>query len=168
MDKKIHLTDRNGNSVPAVIKRIAAKDMPYKKQGWKFDWRDLSKNSSSEFFALITDQGIEGLIELEAQDQGNGHIMMVMHHVEIADRNKGKKGLFKDCAGALFAFGCLYSALELEKSNNYFGFLVFSSKAQPKLINNYLAYGATQFNNTTNMWFDPDVGDELIKTYLSG
>ena len=163
MDKHVKLIKSDGKEVAGKIQRISKDEMPNKKDGWVFDWRTLSDLIGIDFFALITERGIEDMIALEKKSIEDGKFMMLMHWVEIAKRNRGDNGDFKGAAGCLFAFACLQSALVIDKDADYFGFLTFNSKTD--CIETYKKYGATHFRSG-KMWFDPDAGHQLIETYL--
>ena len=122
--------------VEAEIVPIDKKNVPLKKDGWKFNWRKAMMNTQSNGYVLklkTESKTIEGAILLKIEEK-----MLIMDILEIAPHNVGRKKKYDYVAGVLIAYACRKS-FTLEGA--YKGFLVFVSKT--KLIDLYRAkYGA--------------------------
>ena len=63
---KIQLLEtKTGKLVPAFIGKATVKDMPLKKDGWNFNWRNLFKEEGAEVYKVSLDGSpnkIEGII----------------------------------------------------------------------------------------------------------
>ncbi len=136
----IHIIEiETGKTLESVIEMAHAKDMPLKKDGWSFNWKNLFKTEGAEFYKLILkdqEKAIEGLIMLSLMND----TMIYMNNIEVAPHNYGSNGRYENVAGALIAFACLQS---IEKGKEpYEGYLTFESKTA--LIEFYInKYGAT-------------------------
>lgn len=160
---KVFLKDvRTGKVVEGLIVESNRNDMPLKKEKWNFDWRDLAKSDASLFYRVVTlnePERIEGLLMLTLH-YGE---MVFMNNVEVAPRNFGSGGRFKNVAGILISFACLKS-FELGK-NNYRGFLSFESKTVlMKLYRD--KYGAIPAMGQ-RMFIDEAGGKLLMQNYLN-
>ena len=155
------LKDSNGGEFEFYIQAINKTQAPLKKDGWNFNWKELMGNKKKLFFGLFALGELQGLVSLVIQMLGSP--MMFMHQIEIAPHNIGGKGRFKSVAGALLAYSCYQSALLLETSNPYYGYLVFDSKTN--LILHYKKYGANQ-SVGSKMYFSPEAGKQLMEQYL--
>ena len=116
---------KTGKDIPAQILKANKKDMPLKKDGWQFNWRELYKDEEAMFFKLVTlnaPKVIQGMIMLTVK-YGN---MLYMNNIEVAPHNYRTKKKYEKTAGCLIAYGCLLS-FELGK-DGYKGVLVFDSK----------------------------------------
>ena len=153
--------DNGGREIEFMIHEIDAGRVPLKKDGWNFNWRELTKKKNRMFFGLFVSNEIQGIISIEVQLIGSA--MMFMHQIELAPHNIGVKGKYKEAAGCLLAYACYQSLLKLEVENPYFGYLVFESKTN--LIQHYKKYGATS-SMGTKMYFSPEAGNKLIERYL--
>ena len=153
--------DKSGVEFEFYLQQINKAHAPLKKDGWNFNWKDLMNNKKKLFFGLFALGELQGLVSLEVQLLGNP--MMFMHQIEIAPHNIGSKGKFKTVAGALLAYSCYQSALLLDTTNPYFGYLVFDSKTN--LVSHYKKYGAVQ-SVGSKMYLSPDAGKELMERYL--
>lgn len=157
---EIHLQNNLKESVLAeIVKIIDTRQLPFKKDGWNFNWRLAAKEANSQLFALILSETkeIEGLIKLKTE-----YDMMIMDIVEIAPHNIGKNKRYYDVAGSLIAFGC-WESFNLD--NNYKGFLSFVSKTN--LVNFYSSkYGAIQALGQ-KICIPPEIGSKLINKYLN-
>lgn len=137
---KVYLKEvQSGELIEAIISKALSKEMPLKKGGWQFNWRQLSKTEGAELYKLTkveTPTEIEGMLMLTLISEE----ILFMNNIEVAPRNYGSKGKYKNVAGSLLAFAC-YKSFELGK-NYYLGYLSFESKT--KLIALYRdKYGAT-------------------------
>lgn len=135
------------------------KQIPLKKDGWKFNWRQLS-NETGQTYILRTLQfpfQIEGAVHLKTEYE-----MLVMNALELAPTNVGRKNKRYDhVAGCLIAYACRES---FKIDGDYRGFLTFVSKTE--LIEWYrLKYGA-ELAIGQRMFIDWDAGSRLIKKYL--
>ncbi len=152
---------KSNKKIDAQIHKATFKDMPTKKNGWKFTWRTLYKTEGAEFFKLTLKDdlsNIQGILMFSVMYEE----MLYMNNIEIAPHNLTSKGKFDNVAGCLIAFGCLKS-FELGK-NTYKGYLTFDSKT--KLIPLYEEkYGAISTMGQ-RMFIDPVQGLKLIDKYL--
>jgi len=148
--------------VEAQILSASRQDLPLKKDGWQFNWRELArKNEEAMFFKLVRTealQEIEGMLMIFLENRE----MLAMKNIELAPDNIGRKGKFDLVAGCLIAYAC-YQSQKLAKGN-YRGFLIFESKS--KLVPLYQKkYGATHAIGQ-KMFIDDIKGKELIERYL--
>ena len=147
--------------VPAKIEIASQKEMPFKKNGWQFNWKTLYKTEGTEIFKLTTlntPSVLEGLIMLSLM-YGE---MLYMDNIEIAPHNIGREGIHAYSAGCLLAYGCKKG---FEKGKGpYRGYLTFESKTQ--LIPLYQQkYGAVLAKGR-RMFIPPEAGLLLINKYL--
>ncbi|MBI5914404.1 MAG: hypothetical protein HY842_03445 [Bacteroidetes bacterium] len=151
----------SGNLIAAEIKAARLADMPLKKDGWQFNWRELCKKSGATFFKLTLEnsaQKVEGMLMLTLQDGG----MLYMDCLEVAPKNYGSKGQLDFVAGCLLAYACKLSK-EIGKPP-YDGYLSFESKTV--LIEMYQKkYGAT-WAMGQRMFFSPAAGIKLMELFL--
>ena len=150
----------NNRLVKAEIVVAEKKDVPLKKDGWNFNWKQLiiEKNSQTFFLKTIEQpKGLEGALHLKIENE-----MLIMDVLEIAPHNIGQKNKKYDyVAGCLIAFGCRES-FKLE--GDYKGFLTFVSKTN--LIKWYSdKYGAVLALGQ-RMYIDDKTGLKLINEYL--
>ena len=146
----------------ATISKILKKDLPLKKDGWQFNWRQLYKIEGAEIYKLSTEEKpkmIEGMLMLTIFNEE----MVFMNNIEIAPHNYGSKGVYKEVAGCLIAFSCVES-FERGKEG-YNGFLSFDSKT--KLIELYQNKYGAKIAMGNKMYFDPVAGKALMKKYLN-
>lgn len=149
--------------VTAIISRIVSlKELPFKKGGWQFNWRELFKSNASALFYKITlsetPNKIEGLLMVSVELEE----MVFMNNIEVSSQNLGGKGRYGKVAGCLLAYAC--STSFLLGWGDYEGYLSFQSKSA--LIELYMEkYGATLLFGH-NMCFEPAVGKTLIEKYL--
>lgn len=144
--------------IEARIEIATAKDMPFKKDKWKFNWRELYKTKGSLIYKLVRDDIIEGVVMFSVKYDE----MFFMNNIEIAPHNYGSNGRYDDVAGALIAFGCELSLIKGLRS--YEGYLVFDSKEA--LIPFYeRKYGAV-YTMGRSIFIGPEVGSKLIEKYL--
>lgn len=160
---KVQVKDTlSGKLVPAEIMDANFNDMPFKKDGWHFTWRELFRKQGAVFYKLVLDdspQKIEGMIMLRLLDEG----IVYMDCIEVAPHNYGSKGRYDLVAGCLIAYGCRLS-FELGKAS-YNGYLLFESKTV--LIEMYQnKYGATWAMMGQRMFFTPEAGIKLMELYL--
>lgn len=158
---RIKLKDTLTNElVDAQILSANKNDMPLKKNGWKFNWKQLYKEEGM-FYKVVTrnfpDQ-IEGLVMFSLIDKER----IYMNNVEVASHNYGKKGRYDFVAGCLIAYGCI---LSLKYGKNYYiGFLTFESKTS--LIGLYQNKYLVTLAVKRIMFIEPVNGQILIKKYL--
>ncbi|MDX2249950.1 MAG: hypothetical protein SF052_24410 [Bacteroidia bacterium] len=147
---------------PATISSAALYNMPSKKEGWNFKWRELTKIEGAYFYKLCLNKSpdkVEGLIMMSIYFDE----MVFMNNLELAPHNIGKGKKYENVAGILIAFGCRFS-IENGKGN-YQGFLTFESKTD--LIGLYeKKYGAIRTLGQ-KMYIDPIQGERLIAQYLT-
>ena len=151
-----------GHKIEAQILPASKRNMPLKKDGWQFNWRELAReNEEAMFFKLVIDETpdiVEGMLMLSI---AYGE-MVQMNNVEIAPYNIGREKKYDLVAGCLIAFACNMSFAK--GKNNYLGFLSFESKTVLMSLYQY-KYGATPAMGQ-RMFFDKQAGLDLIKKYL--
>lgn len=149
----------NNKKIKAEIILAEKANMPLKKDGWNFNWKQLIKNENTKSFLLRlfeTPHTIEGVLQLRIEGE-----MLIMDLVEIAPHNIGKNKRYDYVAGCLISFACKES---FKIEGNYKGYLTFVSKSN--LIEWYSSqYGAKQALGQ-KMFIDPEKGVELINKYL--
>lgn len=160
---KIYLTEvSTGQLIKALILPALRSDMPSKKHGWKFNWRNLSKTNGAFFYKLVSERApteIEGILMLTLLFEE----MVYMNNIEVSPQNYGSNGNLDGVAGALIAYACKKS-FELGK-DAYTGFLSFDSKTA--LIPLYeKKYGAT-WAIGQKMFISPVSGKTLMNKYLN-
>ena len=157
----IYILDKiNGELVKCEIVPINKKRIPLKKEGWKFNWRLLSKAEKGQIYILKTldsPDRVEGALILRFE-----YDMLIMDVLELASHNIGQKNKRYDyVAGCLIAFACRES---FKIEGNYKGFLTFVSKTN--LIEWYTKkYGAVLALGQ-RMFIDWENGEKLIEEYL--
>ena len=146
--------------IKADIIPAGRNQMPLKKDGWNFNWRQLIKNENTATFILKlveAPQTIEGVVQLRIEAG-----MLIMDLVEIAPHNVGKNKRYEDVAGCLIAFACRES-FRLE--GPYKGFLTFESKTV--LMDWYAGKYGAHHTIGRKMHIDPQQGRTLIDKYLN-
>lgn len=141
--------------IPAKYKKL-----PFKKDGWNFDWNKINKEKNSEVYILRLlkkPYSIEGLLLLKLEGE-----VLIMDLVEIAPHNIGTNNKkFNHVAGCLIAFACRES---FKIEGNYKGYLIFISKSD--LVTMYQdKYGAI-LTLGRRMFIDDITGIKLIEKYL--
>ena len=154
------LDTKSSRLIEADIVVAERKNVPLKKNGWNFNWKQLVQEQDAHTFILKTielPQSVEGALHLKVESG-----MLIMDAVEIAPHNIGRnKKRYDYVAGCLIAFACRES-FKLEGS--YKGFLTFVSKTN--LIKWYSEkYGATLALGQ-RMFIDSEAGEKLINKYL--
>ncbi|MCU0349136.1 MAG: hypothetical protein MUC59_19510 [Saprospiraceae bacterium] len=141
---KVNVKDTlSGNLVAAEIKAARLGDMPLKKDGWSFNWRQLHKDFKAALFFKLTLEAtphkVEGMLMLTLQFDR----MVFMNDLEVAPHNLGTSKRYDWVAGCLIAYACFES--QCKGKGDYIGFVAFESKT--KLIELYInknKYGAMQ------------------------
>ncbi len=156
------LNTKTKEKEPATISKLKSTEIPLKKNGWNFNWKQLFKVEGANFYKIALKESpkkVEGLLMLTIFNEE----MVFMNNLELAPYNIGKKKIYAEVAGCLLAFACRES---IEKGvGHYNGFLSFESKTE--LIELYQnKYGAI-WAMGHKMYFDPKGGKKLIKRYLS-
>lgn len=157
----IYILDKiNRKLVESEIVPIDIKSVPLKKDGWSFNWRQLSKDKIGQTFILRTlnsPDKIEGALQLKFEFD-----MLVMDVLELAPHNIGQKNKRYDyVAGCLIAFACRES---FKIEGNYKGFLTFVSKTN--LIEWYAKKYGAELALGQRMFIDWENGEKLIERYL--
>lgn len=159
---KIQLLDTKTNQlVEAEISPAIFSEMPLKKDGWQFNWRELFRTEGAMFYKIMLKHSFEvqGMIMLKMANEE----MLELKNIEIAPHNLGSNGEYDRCAGCLLAFS--YLQCKVLGKNNYQGFLALESKT--RLIELYQnKYGAT-YAMGNRMFFDKPAGEKLIEKYLN-
>ncbi len=150
----------NDKLVKAEIVVPEPNEIPLKKDGWNFNWRELSKEKNSRMLILRTiglNPSVEGAVQLKTENE-----MLIMNALEIAPHNIGRKNKKYDyVAGCLIAFACKES---FKLNSAYKGFLTFMAKTS--LIKWYSKkYGASA-GLGQRMYIDNENGLKLINEYL--
>lgn len=151
---------KNDQLVKAEIVVPEPDEIPLIKDGWNFNWRDLSKEKKASMVVLRTikpNSSIEGALQLKIENE-----MLIMSVLEIAPHNVGQKNKKYDyVAGCLIAFACRES-FKLESA--YKGFLTFMSKTS--LIKWYSEKYGASLGLGQRMYIDSEEGMKLINEYL--
>ena len=158
----IYILDKiTGELVTAEIVTFDRKNIPLKKDGWSFNWRQMSREENGQVYFLRTinspDQ-IEGALYLKFE-----YDMLIMEALELAPHNIGqRKKRYDYIAGSLIAFGCRES---FKIEGDYKGFLTFVSKTN--LIKWYIEKYGAELALGQRMFIDWDNGEKLIEKYLN-
>ena len=143
------------------IVEASAKDMPFKKDGWNFNWKTIFKKKNTKTYVLrlkSSPTSVQGVLHLRSEGG-----MLIMDLVELAPHNIGRKNKRYDyVAGCLIAFACR-ETFKLE--SNYKGFLTFESKT--KLIDWYMEKYNAKLAMGQKMFIEPTDGLQLIEQYLN-
>lgn len=158
----VYILDKvSDNLVSCEILVMSKKLTPLKKEGWNFNWRELTSMTGSQTYILRTFNSpnqIEGALCLRLE-----HDMLIMEALELAPHNIGSHTKRYDhVAGSLIAFGCKQS---FKLGGAYRGFLTFVSKSN--LVNWYIDKYGAQLALGQRMFIDWDSGERLIKKYLN-
>ena len=89
----------------AEIQLLEKKEIPLKKDGWNFNWRQLFKVEGSRIYKIAleeTPNKIEGVLMLTLFNDE----MLFMNNIEVAPHNLGKGKKYNNVAGCLLAFAC--------------------------------------------------------------
>lgn len=159
--KPILLNTNTGKIEQSKIEEISKKEIPLKKDGWNFNWRELYKVEGGTIYKislLNSPKNIQGVVMISIFNNE----MVFMNNVEVAPVNLGKKKLYDYVAGCLISFACLLS-FRLGKGT-YNGFLSFESKTE--LIDLYQNKYAAEYAMGHKMFIEPRVGRKLIQQYL--
>ena len=157
----IYILDKiNGKLIKSEIVPIDIRTIPLKKDGWNFNWRQLSKEENGQTFILRTINSpnqVEGALQLKFE-----YDMLVMDALELASHNIGQKNKRYDyVAGCLIAFACRES---FKIEGDYKGFLTFVSKTN--LIEWYAKKYGAELALGQRMFIDWGNGEKLIERYL--
>ena len=149
----------NGELVSSEIVPMDKKTVPLKKDGWRFNWRQLLKEG--QVFILRTKSSpnnVEGALCLVRE-----YDMLIMEALELSPYNIGHKNKRYDyVAGCLIAFACRES-FNIEGA--YKGFLTFVSKTE--LIKWYANKYGAEVALGHRMFIDWENGEKLIEKYLN-
>lgn len=153
----IYILDKiNGKLIKSEIVPIDKRKIPLKKDGWNFNWRQLSKEENGQTFFLRTINSpnqVEGALQLKFE-----YDMLVMDALELAPQNIGQKNKRYDyVAGCLIAFACRES---FKIEGDYKGFLTFVSKTN--LIEWYAKKYGAELALGQRMFIDWEKGEKLI------
>jgi len=150
----------NDKLVKAEIVVPEQNEIPLKKDGWNFNWRQLSKDQNTRMFVLKTiglNPSVEGALQLKVENE-----MLIMNNLEIAPYNIGRKNKKYDyVAGCLIAFACKES---FKLKGDYKGFLTFMSKTS--LMQWYSKKYGAKVGLGQRMYIDSENGLKLIQEYL--
>ncbi len=137
-------------------------EIPLKKDGWNFNWRQLNKENSSNLYILRTigpSPGVEGALQIISEND-----MLIMSALEIAPHNIGRKNKKYDfVAGCLIAYACKQS---FKMNGVYRGFLTFMSKTN--LMEWYSCKYGAKAGLGQRMYIDPEKGSKLINETCMG
>ena len=146
--------------VEAEIVLTKKENIPLKKDGWNFNWRQLSKKENVQSYVLKlvnSEKTVEGALLLKIEEN-----MLIMDVLELAPHNIGSKKRYDYVAGSLIAYACRKS-FKLE--GNYKGFLTFVSKTN--LIDWYIEKYGAELALGQRMFIDWENGKKLIEKYLN-
>ncbi len=148
----------NGELVKSEIVVPYAKTLSLKKDGRKFNWRQLSKDGKIYVLRTVdSPENIEGALCLKIE-----HDMLIMDALELAPYNIGRTNKRYDyVAGCLIAFACRES---FKIAGDYKGFLTFVSKTN--LIKWYSEKYGAELALGQRMFIDWENGEKLIEKYL--
>jgi len=157
----IYILDvKNDQLVKAEIVVAESNEIPLKKDGWNFNWRELTKENNSKIFILRTielNPTVEGALQLKIEND-----MLIMNTLEIAPHNIGRKNKkYDNVAGSLIAFACKES---FKLKSAYKGFLTFMAKTS--LMKWYSKKYGASVGLGQRMFIDSKNGLKLIKEYL--
>ena len=150
----------NNKLLEAEIVSLEKNDIPLKKDGWSFNWRQLSKHKNSQSYVLkLTNslKSVEGALLLKIEEE-----MLIMDVLEVAPHNIGNEKRYDYIAGSLIAYACKES-FKIEGS--YKGFLTFVSKTN--LIDWYVEKYGAELALGQRMFIDWKNGKRLIEKYLN-
>ena len=154
------LDTKNNRLIEAEIVAAERKNAPLKKDGWKFNWKQLVQEQDAQTFILRTietPQSVEGALHLKVESE-----MLIMDALEIASHNIGRNNKRYDyIAGCLIAFACRES---FKLDGRYKGFLTFVSKTN--LIKWYSDKYGAELALGQRMYIDSEAGVKLINEYL--
>lgn len=147
-----------GELVKSEIVVSEKKSLPLKKDGWNFNWKQLSKEGVIYVLRTVDSPNeIEGALCLKVE-----HEMLIMDALELAPHNIGRNSKRYDyVAGCLIAFACRES---FKLSGPYKGFLTFVSKSS--LIKWYSQKYGAELALGQRMFIDWGNGERLIEKYL--
>ncbi len=151
-----------GEIYEGQILEVIPKELPFKKEGWKFAWRSLARIKGVMLFKLTikdSPKKLEGLLLLTLVNDE----LLYMNNIEVAPHNFGSKGQYENVAGSLISFAC-HKSLELGKGN-YVGFLSFDTKTA--LVSIYQEKYGAKVAIGLKMYIDEIQGEKLIKKYLN-
>ena len=157
----IYILDKiNGELVKSEIVPIQKNNIPLKKDGWNFNWKQLLNVENANVYVLRilnSPNQVEGALLLKHE-----YGMLIMDALELAPHNIGQKNKRYDyIAGCLIAFACRES---FKISGNYKGFLTFVSKTN--LIDWYSKKYGAELALGQRMFIDWENGEKLIEEYL--
>jgi hypothetical protein len=149
----------SGELVKSEIVVPKTKELPLKKDGWNFNWKQLSKNGMIYVLRTIdSPENIEGALCLRIEYE-----MLIMDALELAPHNIGRvKKRYDYVAGCLIAFACRES---FKIPGEYQGFLTFVSKTN--LIKWYSEKYGAELALGQRMFIDWENGEKLIDKYLN-
>ncbi len=157
----VYILEKNSNRLlEAKIVLAEKNEIPLKKDGWNFNWRQLSKEGETRLYILKlirSDRSVEGAMLLKIAEG-----MLIMDVLEVAPYNIRKTKRYDYVAGSLIAFACRES-FKLE--GNYKGFLTFVSKTE--LIDWYIEKYGAELALGQKMFIDWENGNKLIEKYLN-
>ena len=166
----MYIIERSTNSIIRVeIIEASKRDLPLKKNGWKFNWKIEFNNPDSKVYAIrqLINSGndIEAIMSVKFNDVGDRKFHhFIMDKLEVAPHNAGTNGQYARSAGILIAYICELSYMI---ESNYKGVVIFTVKeGNTKLINHYITeYGAIMTRSPI-MAFEPPNSKLLIDKFL--
>jgi len=157
----VYILDKSSNQLveAEIIPLKIKEDIPLKKDGWRFNWRQLTRQKDVQTYVLKLiniPKTVEGALQLRIAEG-----MLIMDVLEIAPHNIGKNKRYDYVAGVLIAYACRES-FKLE--SNYKGFLTFMAKTQ--LIEWYKKKYGAELALGQRMFIDWENGQKLVEKYL--
>ncbi len=143
-----------------IIPLTNKKDIPFRKDGWNFNWKQLIRQENSQPYVLKLrnpPKTVEGALLLKIEGG-----MLIMDLLEISPYNVGRNKRYDNVAGALIAYACKES---FKLDSDYKGFLTFIAKTE--LIDWYKQKYGAELALGQRMFFDWETGQKLIGKYLN-
>lgn len=131
----------------------------YKKDGWKFSWKQAYKPPDKQIFKLLIEDSseIQGLLCLEVRWRDK---FIELHLIENAPHNFGQGKRFNGVARNLVAFGC-----KMSFDMGYEGYVGFTAKTA--LIQHYIdTLGARVVFRHNRMIIFPTEAKKLVNSYF--
>ena len=154
---QVLIKNRRNKEFTANIERFDNKYFKDVSSELKFNWKQLF-NSNALFYMIMYEEQIQGIIKLEEENE----LYYVLKNIEVAPRNYGSKGKYKNIAEILMSFASLKS-FELNRGN-YKEFLIFTSKGN--LIEYYQNKYKAELIFRERMIINSKIGKQLILSNL--
>jgi hypothetical protein len=156
-----------GIAIAVEVIEAFRQDLPFKKDGWKFNWRIEFNKPDNKVYVVRQldkhDHDIEAIISIKTVDEyGPLFKHWFLDAIEVAPHNFGSKGKYDRPAGILMAYAC---ELAYTIESNYKGCALFQAK--DNLVDLYIDKYGARARNLPLMSFEPPVSTELMGEYLN-